>query len=308
MLSPLKLLTLLLFISFYTYSQVYDYLPMSYNNIETNPSCVASKRNKFNTNLTHINNFRQENNFSFNNFNINKYLENIYSGIGLSVSNTNLYDSLRYNHIGLSYAYRNIIFDKVYVKLGINYKFIETKAPKGYFTKYNYQFSDSIITKTTTQNCNIALSFTSSREYFYLTLGMLNINPLWIDEENIMSEFPEYQYVKIGNFWNFIDAGTSNELSVLVIREKYNGLKQSFTFYATFYRKLLTFNRKTYLSFGGDIGYKDNSNIIIKPSILIVDRIGGFLILKISTDIAAAIDTKDNMYKPAYLFSLMYKY
>ena len=291
------------------YSQVYNYLPLSISNIETNPSFVASNKITFLTSYTHINNFSENDNFSMNNVRISKYFEKYFSGIGLTISNTNTYDTLKYNHIGLSLAYRNIFFDKVYVKLGVNYKIIDITAPKGYFSKYNFETINYVTKKTTTQNLNTSVTFSTSKELLYTTIGFLNITPSWINETNY---FSSYTYIKIGNFWNLFNGFTDRELSLLVIKEKNKLISNNLSYYLTAFNIWLI-NRNLGIKYGGDIGLVNNSYINIRPSIVYPKAIklnkirqGGYIIFKVSADFAFMINSEKQIYKPAYLFSILY--
>ena len=119
------IILIFLFANNVMYSQVYNYLPISKTNIETNPSFVASENNKFIITGTYINNFQQNESFSLKTIRISKYFNNYFSGIGLILSNTSTKDTIKYKHVGLSVGYRNILFDKICVKFGINYKLID---------------------------------------------------------------------------------------------------------------------------------------------------------------------------------------
>lgn len=307
------IILLFLFINKVIYSQVYNYLPISQTNIETNPSFVASENNKFIITGAYINNFQQNEAFSLKTIRISKYFNNYFSGIGLILSNTSTKDTIKYKHIGLSVGYRNILFDKIYVKLGINYKLINLISPKGYFTKYDFVFEDSIQKKNILQNMNFALSFSSSKELFYASFGFLNITPNWA--KNQPNIFPQYSYLKIGNFWNFFDGYTDKELSLLFVNENYSFEKHKLGSYITYYN-IINLSRNFNLKYGGDFGYVNNNYFNLKPSILFSKNIAFIpyrkgknehLIFKISADFAFNTTLTTQIYKPAYLFNLMYK-
>jgi len=298
----------LLFVVKLTYSQVYNYLPLSNSNIETNPSFVASSKTTFLTSYTYIDNFSKNDKFSMNNVKISKYFEKYFSGIGLTISNTNTYDTLKYNHIGLSLAYRNIFFDKVYVKLGINYKIIDITAPKGYFSKYNFETINYVTNNTTTQNLNTSITFSTSKELFYTTIGFLNITPSWINETNY---FSTYSYIKVGNFWNLFEGFTDNELSLLVMYEKNKLISNNLSYYLTVLN-VWRINRNLSIKYGGDIGFVNNNYINIRPYIIYpkfikLNRIrrGGYITFKVSADFALMTNSAKQIYKPAYLFSIL---
>jgi len=302
----------LLFVVKFTYSQVYNYLPLSISNIETNPSFVASNKATFLTSYSHINNFSRDDKFSMNNVKISKYFENYFSGIGLTISNTNTYDTLKYNHIGLSLAYRNIFFDKVYVKLGINYKIIDVSAPKGFFSKYNFEAFNYVTKNTTTQNLNTSITFSTSKELFYTTIGFLNITPSWVNETNY---FSTYSYIKIGNFWNLFDGFTNKELSLLVINENNKLVSNNLSYYLTILN-VWQINRNLSIKYGGDIGFVNNNYLNIRPYVIYPKPVGfyrkrikrtEYLIFKISADFALMTNSEKQIYKPAYLISILYR-
>lgn len=284
-------------------------MPMSISNIETNPSYVASENSMFLTSVSHLNNFQETGRFSMNNLKISKYFENYFSGIGLNFSNTNISDSIKYNHIGLSFAYRNILFNKVYVKFGIHYKLIGISAPQGNFTKYNFIAESNIVEKTNTQNLNLSLTFSSPLEEYYATVGFLNITPIWAKETNY---FPQYNYIRIGNFWKLIRSSSDNEISFLIYSQRYNFDIPTTSYYMTIYKQFII-SRLSRFKIGGDIGYNSFHKFILKPSFIffkvrrfnynsIRNQQSNIIMFKLSAD----FELKMKSYKPVYIFSILY--
>ncbi|MFC2111343.1 hypothetical protein ACFLQ5_02710 [Bacteroidota bacterium] len=299
-------------------SQVYNYLPISLSDIETNPSFVASNQNRFLfLSAAHINNFQKDESFSFNTVRVSKYFEDYFSGIGLIMSNVNIQDSIKYKYVGVSAAYRNILFEKVYAKVGINYKLMDIDAPEGNFTKYSFDFKDSLMTKSTKQNLNLSFTLSSPNEFYYVTYGMLNLSPSWVVNEDELSEFPTYNYLKIGNFLNFFGAEDHRELSLLFIKERVKSANSPISYYLTFINRT-AITRKAIIKYGGDIGYVKNSYFNFRPSIKYYREFTNYrkiglnrrkyngILVKFSTDISSRSNSVNEIYKPAYQFSLMY--
>lgn len=308
---------LLLIISNNLQAQVYNYLPISLSNIETNPTFVASMQNKIFVSAAHINNFQENENFSFNTVRISKYFEDYFCGVGLILSNVNTFDSIKYNYIGISAAYRNILFDKVHAKIGVNYKLLDINAPKGNFSKYSYDFEDSIMTKSTRQNLNLSFTLSSPNEFYYVTYGMLNLSPSFLGNDKNLSEFPSYNYLRFGNFWNFRDPGAVGDISILFVKESVKSYNSPISYYLTIWdRKTLT-RRGLILKYGADIGYVKNSYFNFRPSISLYRDAGhwnknvsrrkrGGIAFKFLMDIGSKSNSVNEIYKSAYQFSIMY--
>lgn len=299
------------------HSQVYNYLPISISNIETNPSFVASNQNKFFVSAAHINNFQKNESFSFNTVRISKYFEDYFSGVGLVISNVNIFDSIKYNYVGISAAYRNIFFERIHAKIGVNYKLMDINAPNGSFLKYNFDFEDSIITKSTRQNLNLSFTLSSPNEFYYVTYGILNLAPDWLGNDENLSEFPKFKYLKIGNFLSFNEPLSGREISILLIKESVKSVHSPISYYLTFANRL-SLTRRYYIKYGIDIGFVKNSYFNFRPSIMGYNEVRhgmknprsrtkyGKLAYKFLMDIGSKSNSINEIYKPTYQFSIMY--
>lgn len=261
---------LLLFVMFSTCTlsaQVYEYLPVSLTNIETNPSFVASEKGKDLFSVSHVNNFQKGESFSMSNVKLAKYFNNRFSGIGLTMTTTNTYDSIQYNYAGLSLGYRTILFNKIYTKIGVNYKFIDVTAPAGYFTKSRFHYDGQNGINSVYQNMNFSVNFSSGKERYYTVFGYLNFNPSWVN--NNRSPFPEYRYMKVGNFWNLFGEN-NNEISFLIINSKVNNT-HTFGYYLTF-QKVYPLTRRVSVKLGGEFGVDTNKLWSLRPTLSLSKR------------------------------------
>lgn len=298
---------LLLIMTLPIYGQVYNYKPINHFNTETNPANIASKKNKNVVALTRYG-IPSSNHFSYNELQLSTYLNSLFLGVGLTAANTNLNDSIGYNHIGISAAYRNVIFDKVYVKLGATYKLVDINAPQGNFDYYTHPL-DSTISEGITQNLNTSLSFSSPEDAYYLSFGMLNYQPNWLD--NSGSSFPSYYFINVGDLAGVIGARRQELLSLTFVMKE---LPYTQTMLPSYYinlanRALLT--RNAVLKYGSRVGYVDKQYYHFTPFVAIIRVLQGrkntYMMAKFAVDLGYEQKTFNSQFNPVPQLSVQFK-
>lgn len=292
--------------------QVYNYLPVSYSNIETNPTFVSSKANQLLISASHINNFQKKEQFSYSSFRVSNYFEKYFTGVGITINRTTQNDSLSYNHVGLIASYRNVLFNSVQVKVGINYKFLNVNSTNGQFTRYDFEPQDSVITVRQTQNINLAFTL-SLRDQVYVTYGVMNLTPTWVSSSESKTIFPEYQYLKFGDLFTLLGIGRNRELSFLILGERLLRTGSNNSYLITVHNRYLL-SRKSLFRYGGDFGYNDLGYFQIRPTISYYYRLRNsknrwkrrFLIVKTFADLALPSTNSFKPYKPSYSLSLKF--
>lgn len=199
----------------YSFSQVYNYTPFDYTNIETNPAILASKEKNNVINCSQQNNFSTSNPFSASNLSGSKYLSSSFVGLGFSVNNTSFSKNQNYSHLGMSIGYRNILFNKINIKIGMTYKIIQSNSPQGGFDYFSFSPIDSINSNsrsTFSDNINTSILLSDGYQKYFISFAMLNINSPWSNTQSNQL-FPNYYTFHIGNFLNIFDSKYRNEIS-----------------------------------------------------------------------------------------------
>lgn len=265
-------LRILLLLPFIGKAQVYNYDPIRHHNIEANPSTMASGKSNFTANMIHQGSAYKSNSFYYDNFRMSYYNPNYYTGLGITINNTNVNDSCSYRYVGIGAAYRTIIFNRVFVKFGGMYKIISATSPAGYFGYYSFTPLSDRQTKTSTRyNANLSTTFSSSQEKYYISFGILNFQPKATTNEN--SFFPHYYFVNVGDFakWLHID---NWELSYTAFTKQYTGItkRSQASHYLTVLHDGFMFTRYSSLRYGTRIGWADDSCIHLNPSLTFYQR------------------------------------
>jgi hypothetical protein len=195
-----------------SYGQVYNFHPFSYNDIETNPSYIASSRIDSRFQLIHLNGFLTANHFTHNSLRFTKYFPKAFSGIGLSLNNTKYDNEIFYSHIGIGSGYRNVLFDKVYLRFGTMLKFIKINNSNIDFDYLSYKIDSQTYYKPNNYNYNISLSISERSYRYYITVSYSNIR---IEPNTIKTQqpFPKYFIINAGNFLSFFNFRNASELS-----------------------------------------------------------------------------------------------
>ena len=254
------------------YSQVYNYSPISYRDIETNPAIVASESKNMQINVSHLNTFSSANPFSTSTLNFSKYSESTFSGLGLTLNNTNMGDSINYNNIGLSAGYRNILFNKVHIRIGLTYKLIKTNAPSGDFDYYSFVASGSLKQKNSNDNLNLSLSISSPSDRYFVSIASLNNKLPW-DREIISFGFPSYYVFHLGNLMSLYDGSNrDSEISYTVFSSyslitKKNKISQSVDL-----KFIMNITRNISIKYGSRLGFAENKYVPLTPFLTFFKR------------------------------------
>ncbi len=247
------------------YSQVYNYSPINYKDIETNPAVTASESKNSQIDARHLNTFSASNKLSSSSIKVSKYFESAFSGLGLILNNTNTGDSIRYDYIGLAAGYRNVLFNKVYFKMGLTYKLIQTNAPSGNFDYYSFAPTGSNKQKKVNSSVNLALSLSTPSDRYFASLASLNTNVLW-DKINSGAQFPSYYVFHLGNLMSLFDESSRNSEISYTAFSKYSLMNKK-TVYSQYIDLKFVFNitRSSSLKYGSRAGYTENQFIHFIP-------------------------------------------
>jgi len=246
--------------------QVYNYTPIIHNDIETNPSLLASDKMNNRIQLYHQNSFSSLNTFSYSSLKLSKYFEPSFLGIGLSINNTSMGNSISYNHIGLGAGYRNVLFNKIYLKLGATYKIINTNSPYGSFDYFLFVPSAPTSYRKFNDGLNLALSFSSASDRYYVSMNLLNPDLPW-HKTNIDIQFPTYYVLNVGNAMRFFDGDLNSELSYSGFG-KYSAFKNKMTYSHYINIKLNTqLTRRSSFQYGSRLGFAENDYFHFLPFI-----------------------------------------
>lgn len=280
------------------YGQVYNYSPMSFDDIEINPSKLATK------DIEMIQLIRQDNysDFSLNSIRYTKYIPSTFMGLGISFNNTNT-NQQHYNHLGIGLGYRNIIANKVYIKIGAMYKVIQSNSTSGQFDYYSFVPSDTIRSNHINQKLNVSISLSSTLDRYFLSFSTLNID--LPSKSDVSSEFPSYYVWNVGNLVSLFNKRYSR--SEISYSGNYKSYKLSDKTSISHYILLMygfNLNRKTSLSFGSRIGYAENSYYHLIPQISLITRK-----FKASLSLNTYFDknTFHSTFKPSTQINLIYK-
>jgi len=254
------------------YCQVYNYSPINYRDIETNPSIVASGSKNNQININHLNTFSSTTPFSYTNIQLSKYFESIFSGLGLTANNTMMKDGIHYNYLGLSAAYRNVLFNKAFIKMGATYKLISTNAPSGSFDYYSFTPDGLNRQKNVTGNLNLSLSVSSPSDKYFVSISSLNNNLLW-NKKNNSIQFPRYYVFHLGNLMSLFDgANRGSEISYTAFSTL--SLTNNKTVYnqAIDFKFVLNITRNASIRYGSRVEYAENRYVQCIPFITLFKR------------------------------------
>jgi hypothetical protein len=252
------------------YSQIYNTIPINHFDIETNPTILASESKANRLQIIHQNSFFTKNEFLYNSVRFSKYFESLFTGVGLSINSTIVEKNISYQHAGISIGYRNVLFNKVYLKIGITNKLIRINSPSGNFDYYSFENTNQKKEINIRNNLNLALSFSTSADKFFISLSSLNrkINSSMLNDS---IKFPTYYVVNIGNLMSLFDMRNSEISYTFFTKSNHYTLNTSFSHYINCkLNKLIS--RKSGLQYGSRIGIEGNNYFHIIPFITYYTR------------------------------------
>lgn len=249
-------------------AQVYNYLPVSYSDPETNPSITTSDRYNNYISLQHQNSFSSVNPLSISRFSYAKNLEKIFCGTAITIANTNDRNHI-YRHAALSFAYRNVLFNSVYLRVGASYKLIQLHSLSGTFDYFSFLPSVSTEQKKFTSNLNLNLAVASSYERYYFSFSALNF--FASNQNDSLSLFPKYYLLQAGNLVSLFGGKKNNsEISFQLLNKQNQAENQNSFFMNLYWDKALS--RKWSLLIGGRTGMSKNSFYQFIPTLSLYSK------------------------------------
>lgn len=303
-----KLLAFILLLSNEVKAQIYNYDPIRHNNFETNPSYLASDKYKLTASYIHHGSLYQKNKFYYDAAKASVYFQKCFTGVGITINNTYVNNAAKFTYVGLGAAYRTVLFNKIYTKIGFMYKLTTISSPPGYFDFYSFKKNgDGERKQTLIKNANVSVSFSSGREKYYLSVGILNVN-LEKKTNDTVGYFPLYYFLNIGDFAKMLDL-ENWEMSYTVFTKKYSKQKAiNFNHYLTVLYSGFHISRSSSIRCGVRVGNVDNYLIQIDPVISFYHRTHKrkFIVYQLLYDFAIPLKSKKESFKPALQFNLTY--
>lgn len=249
------------------YGQVYNYVPINHNDFETNSSILASNNMNNRVQLIHLNTFSSSQLFSMSSLRVSKYFESSFLGVGLSLNNTNMGNGISYNHVALGCSYRTLLLNTIYLKLGGAYKIIETNISSGNFNSFSVDSPELTNSMNIKTNMNLSVSFSSSKDRYYISFGRLNGN--FPREKTIPDiQFPTYYTVNIGNLMSVLSQKKNSEISYSAFTKSIDSPDNKTTFSQYINLKFEhPLTRRNSLLYGARIGYAENAYFHLIPFI-----------------------------------------
>jgi hypothetical protein len=293
---------LLFFIPTLAFSQFYPYSDDIYHNIERNPTFVLTPDHKTAAFFSHNGSLPGNNNFYSDQVRLQHYYESFFSGLGVFFTHTGFNDSTRYNCIGISAAYRNVIFDKAYIKIGLTYKFLQNRSVSGIYNDYTISPIDSITKRNDISNFNTSFTVSSPSDFYFFSVGVCNINPLTIYNQNKNPFLLQY-HTSIGNIFSLFNMQLHNYLSFTYLENHYQNSKfHSRGYFLTLWSMLLRVTRKTSIIGGFSGGYYEKKYYQVSPFLQYVRKT---FAVKIGSDFFISQFHYKNSYKFLPQFSLI---
>jgi hypothetical protein len=104
-----------------------------------------------------------------------------------------------------------VLFNKLYVKLGATYKLVAAKSGSISFDYFSHT-SSNLNGRSINDKLNLAFSFTTESELYYLSFSSLNLDLPWNKTIGDL-QFPRYYMLNIGNLMSVFGTGMNKEIS-----------------------------------------------------------------------------------------------
>ncbi len=244
-------------------AQVYNYEPISFYTIESNPSALTSGRTDRVFKFVQKNSLSNKTPFSYTQASYSSHLNSNFFGVGLTLNNTYQGKGVSYQYAALGVGYRNVILNKTLLKVGATYKTILSHNG-GKFEYYKSSVNSSATSDRITEKLNLAVSLTGNSERFYIALSSLNLDLPWSKSHEEI-EFSRYYFFNVGNFASIFDRADIREISYAGM-SRYDAGKDKWVL--SHYLNLkyhMPITRRHSLFLGSRTGYLDQTDIHIMP-------------------------------------------
>jgi len=304
------ILTVLLITVSVLNAQVYDHDPIRHSNFEINPAYMANGRATVTSNFVHRGSAWSSNKFFYDACRISFYNRNYFTGLGLTVNNTNINDSAAYRYAGIGAAYRVVMFNKIYVKAGLLYKLMSYKSAPGNFGYYSFKrVNDGEIKNKTNDNTNVSIAFSSVEDKYYISAGILNYQPWRTLDTNFA--FPQYYFVNAGDLGKIMKL-SNWEITYTAFTKKYPGGNYfPFSQYVTIIYRGFHLTRYSDIGYGSRVGWSGENYIHANPVLSYykkLDRRTSYVMCQLMFDLGYDPVKNKLPFQPNPQFNLTYQF
>jgi hypothetical protein len=252
-------------------SQVYNYFPLTYNNIESNPSAINAKvAPKINTELFHTANKNKQ----LSGYQINgTAITDNPIGLGVTMGANRMNNLMGYSYLGVATSSKINLKGNNRILLGLTYKVVESYAVNPSFDYYITNITPG--KESYNHNFNVAVTFSDTLNNFYLSANVLNVLVPFVNS-NSSPKFPLYYVLHAGNLANVFSEAKMGEISFMAIsRLSPIDYRYWFSYYANASYQF-NISKLHSLQLGTRIGFTDNSywHLIPYLTFIINDQYG----------------------------------
>jgi hypothetical protein len=289
-------------------AQVYNYEPVRYSNVETNPAYLASDKYRYSASALHKGGFFGKNKFLFDQVKLTAYNRRLFTGAGLILNRTQLNDSISYSYAGVGIAYRNTLFNAVRIRIGLMYKFSRVHATPGSFDYYS--FTASSMEKpliSAVHNFNAAVSFSSPKDRYFLSFSRLNINVPGSSSQAVL--FPTYYMLCAGDLAKMLEKINAELYYTCLVRQYKERTQYAITHFINALN-LFNLSRESVLRYGLRAGYCDQGYLQFTPMLSWYKKVGRwkFMDMQLLYDFSVPLKNSERIFRPSLQLSTTYMF
>ncbi len=248
------------------FTQIMHLSPVSFDDIQINPSVLSTDRLKQNLSVQQFNSYIKSPFVNQSKIQFTKKLFKPFMGIGVSAQQI-VFRENSISSFGLSFSYSTILFNLFRIHAGAtgSAMYIKSNSSIIDFYEQNRIMNGSERTNWLGNlNVSFALSFMENR--YYLSYSKVNGSQFQNNTSDFL-HFNNYHIIQLGNLLRFYTAKEINHLSFIATLVPKSTTTESIQAYFTKLRLNIRFNRKSNFLYGGTFGWHSNGIVQLIPNI-----------------------------------------
>lgn len=248
------------------FTQIMHLSPVSFDDIQINPSVLSTSRLNQNLSIQQFNSYNSTPFVNHSKIQFSKKVFKPFMGAGVLFQQTN-FRSNSISNLSFSYSYSTLLFYIIRLHAGITGSAVHVSNKTSMLDFYERNSSLYSTHKTKwigNLNYSFVLSYMDSR--FWISYTKVNSNQFQNVENNFI-HFNNYHIFQVGNFLNINTVGERNHLSFIAVLAPQTLTEETIQAYFTKVKLNIRYNRKSNFLYGGTFGWHSNGIMQLTPTV-----------------------------------------
>ncbi len=245
-----------------TKAQLYNYVPLTFENLEVNPGIVAKRSFNDRIAFSHTHGFNTST--ICDQLHYSHYFKSAFTGLGVALNRISYGKNNVIHSGGIAVGYRNMIAKDIPIRFGGFFRYVNTYSNENTFDYYEIDLHPGSPFSRNQQMVNWSVMVGDPKSSNYAFFGMQNLALPWSDRDTV-HQFGLQQTWEAGNLIPALGGQAHNRLTYSG-RRRVMPDREVFEHYVNLRTAFLHLSRKVSTLIGGRVGWSQDDYVHIAPA------------------------------------------